>query len=87
MNLQTRVSTDLGRRDDRSTYLTQVARDVSACKAFTMVSSFLKICPSEPLLLLTSGHSMRSHIHGSNRNRIALHVMLNNSRNRMRFRW
>ena len=60
-------------------YFTLVARDVSARMAFTRVMRFFGKCPE-----YTRPHrdgSMRSHIHGRNRNRIALHVMLNGRRN------
>ena len=65
-------------------YFTLVARDVSARKALTMVSSFRGTPPSELQFGADSMHSTRSHIHGSNRKRIALHVMLSGSRNRTR---
>ena len=60
-------------------YLTLVTRNMSAClKAFTVASSFRTKVFHELL-----GISKRSHTHGSNRNRIALHVMLNGRRNRI----
>jgi len=51
-----------------------VARDISAREAFAMALRNRELTPRDG--------SRRSHIHGSNRNRIALHVMLNGRRNR-----
>ena len=60
------------------TYLTLATRNMSAFrKAFTVTSSFRTKFFRELL-----GTSKRSHTRGSNRNRIALHVMLNGRRNR-----
>lgn len=53
-------------------YLIVAARDASVCKAFRMVKF---------MTWRRRDGSMRSHIHGRNRNRIALHVVLNGSRN------
>ena len=62
-------------------HLTLVARNASARMAFTMAISFVvRISPE----LLLRDNSRRSHTHGTNRNRIALHVMLNGRRNSIR---
>ena len=55
-------------------YFTVVARDISAHEAFAMEVMFPTKSPRDG--------SRRSHIHGSNRNRITLHVMLKGRRNR-----
>ena len=57
-------------------YFTVVARDTSACKTFAMALSV-----STKIHLHLLGNSRRSHTHGSNRNRIVLHVMLSGRRN------
>jgi len=62
-------------------YLTMVARDMSARRAPVMLLRFLERIGPEPQSGGGSRHSTRSHIHGSNRARIALHVMLSGSRN------
>ena len=57
-------------------YFTLVATNLSACKAFTIVSRFLAKVFSE----LHRDNARYSHTHGRNRNLIALHVMLNGRR-------
>ena len=61
-------------------YLTLAARNASLCKAFATALSCHTACFSD-LQLDGLGTSIRSQIHGSNRNRIALHVMLSGRRN------
>ena len=82
-NLGGRISTDLGTKKG-GRYLTLVAKNVSARTAFVMALSFLILTSNVGLRLLGAGDSRRSHIHGINRNRIALHVMLSGSRNWIR---
>ena len=65
-------------------YLTLVARGVSTRKVFVMASSFLGLQPSELWPVTNSRHSTRSQIHDRNRDRIVLHVILNDSSNRTR---
>ena len=58
-----------------------VVRDVLPYKAFAMALSFPTAgSPAECLFNLVD-NSRCSHNHGTNRNRIALHVMLNRRRN------
>ena len=65
-----------------------MARDMSARRVFMTTLRSIGERLSEPQPLSNPpAHSMRSHIHGSNRNRIALHVMLKDIRNRTRCRW
>jgi len=67
-------------------YFTLAARNVSRCKAPILALSPLGKF-SVPSLRTNLKHSMRSHIHGSNRNRIVLHVMPSDSRNSARRSW
>jgi hypothetical protein len=67
------------------TYFTLMPRYGSARKALTMALG-PRIEYSTPVQSPGST-SARSHIHGSNRNRIALHVMLNERRNFTRCRF
>ena len=85
MNLQrARISPDPG-EGWRQKYLTVVARSISAHNTFVRVVSFLaKLNP--PGLHAGGGNSRRSQTHGSNLNRIALHVMLSSCKNRTRCR-
>ena len=72
-NLQRiQISLDLG-TNKGWTYFTFMPRYGSVCKAPTMAADL-------PTQFLECS-STRSHIHGSNRNRIDLHVMLNGRRN------
>ena len=81
-------STSVQGQGKAQTYLTLVAIDMSACKALSRELSIpLKVvCESR---LKGGGIPRHSHIHGSNRNRIAQHVMLNDRRNwtRRLFMW
>ena len=72
-----RISFDLGRSAQK--YFTLVAKNVPTYGPFTMVLSFCTVCPcsAQPTRW---GISRRSQTHGSNRNRIALHVALNGRR-------
>jgi hypothetical protein len=78
-NLQrTQISPDLGQRSAQR-YFTLTPRPRSVRKAPTMVSQL----PVRPYHLTQSNEnaSTRSHTHGNNRNRLALDVILNGSRN------
>jgi len=67
------------------TYFTLAARSMSVRKVPMVALNFPGVPPSGPGLQFGNmRRSTHSHIHGSNRNRIALHVMLNDSRNRTR---
>ena len=68
-----------GQRRTRE-YFTLAARNVSVRKAYPMVMSPRETCSSD-LRVDCPGTSRRSHTHGSNRNRIALHVALSGRRN------
>jgi len=68
-------------------YFTLVAGGMSMHKAVAMALNLRGKRHSEPQLWIDSGYSSCSHIHDSNRNRIALHVALNDSRNSTRRRW
>jgi hypothetical protein len=78
-NLQrTQISPDLGQRSAQK-YFTLIPRPRSVRKAPTMVSHL----PGRSYHLARSNEnaSTRSHTHGNNRNRLALDVTLNGSRN------
>ena len=62
-------------------YFTLVAKKESAYKVSAMVLNFPVMIPSPEPRLCGGGKSRRSHIQGTNRNRIALHVMLSGRRN------
>ena len=57
-------------------YFTLVATNLSPCKAYAIVLRFFADVSSE----LRQDNAMHSHTHGSNRNLIALHVILNGRR-------
>ena len=61
-------------------YFTVAARYALACKTSAMMLSFTELIPPG-FQLSDRGNSRRSHTHGSNRNRIARHVIVNGRRN------
>ena len=64
-------------------HFTLAAKNEFACKTLAVASSFLMNLSPGPQVF-GGGNSRRSHTHGSSRNRIALHVMLNGRRNSTR---
>ena len=81
INLQgKRLSPDKRDEEGARNYFTLAASDVSACKAFA-IELTLPLKSSPELQFRRGEASMRSHIHGINRSRILLHVMLNGRRN------
>lgn len=70
-------------KGEKESYFTLAARQASPSKAFKTISRFRTFFDLQ--LWGRSGNSSRCpQIHGINRNRIALHVMLNGRRNLVR---
>jgi len=77
MNLQgERVSPNSQERRRAQKYFMLLARDLSTREAYAILLRFLASLPHDG--------SRCSHIHGSNRNRIILHVMLKGRKTRAR---